>query len=103
MISMLKCNPRAFARCHYNKTCAPVEQATFVAGGDCDAFNQKVLNTPITNADRIRGMSDMEMANFLHLLSRSCADHNCGACPIGPDNCMVLLHWLKQPEKEAGE
>lgn len=98
---MPRCDPRAFARCPYNKTCVPIEEATFTEGSDCDQFNQKVLRTPITNADRIRGMSDMELANFLYTLSRACADRNCAACPIGEGNCTVMLYWLKQTEKEA--
>ena len=96
---MPKCDPRAFARCPYNKTCASVEEATFSEGSDCDQFNQKVLRTPITNADRIRGMSDMELATFLYTATRSCSSHECTNCPIGEANCPVLLHWLRQPEE----
>lgn len=100
---MPKCDPRAFARCPYNKTCAPVGTAEFTEGSDCDAYNRKVLQTPITEADKIRGMSDMELATFLYTLSRSCADHQCGECPIGPDNCIVMLPWLKRNAKEGDE
>lgn len=95
---MPKCDPRAFARCPYNKTCDPVGQATFQEGSDCDQFNRKVLSTPVTNADGIRGMSDRELAVFLYTATRACADRNCASCPIGPENCIVLLSWLKQPE-----
>ena len=98
---MIKCDPRAFARCPYNKTCAPVGMAEFQEGSDCDLYNQRVLQNPITNADRIRGMSDMEMATFLYTLSRSCADHVCEECPIGPDNCIVMLFWLRT-DSEGG-
>lgn len=98
---MLKCDPRAFARCPYNKTCSPIEDAVFLEGSDCDLFNQKVLNKPVTNADRIRCMSDMELATYLYTITRACADRNCGGCPIGPENCVVLLHYLRQPEKEV--
>lgn len=97
---MLQCNPRAFARCPYKATCAPVEKATFREDSDCDLWNQKVLRNPITNADRIRGMSDREMATFLYTLSRSCADHACLTCPIGMENCQVILRWLKRDAEE---
>lgn len=36
---MLKCDPRAFARCPYNKTCVSVEMAEFTEGSDCHRFN----------------------------------------------------------------
>ena len=45
---MPKCDPRAFARCPYKATCAPIEEATFMEGSDCDLYNQKVLRTPLT-------------------------------------------------------
>ena len=98
---MLKCDPRAFSRCPYNKTCSPVDDAVFLEGSDCDQFNQKVLRTPITNADNIRGMNDRELASFLYTITRACQDRDCGSCTIGPDNCVVLLHWLRQPAKEG--
>lgn len=93
---MLKCDPRAFARCPYNKTCIPMEEAIFIEGSDCDRFNQKVLRAPITNADRIRGMTDRELAVFLYTATRACADRTCHTCPIGQMNCIVLIQWLKQ-------
>lgn len=53
---------------------------------------------PITNADRIRAMSDEELAEVLGKLV------HCGGCPMR-DNCKVdnlpcnnvLLEWLQQP------
>ena len=65
---MPKCDPRAFARCPYNKTCVHVEKATFTEGSDCDLFNQKVLCTSITNADSISLYSDAGMCG-------SCLSH----------------------------
>lgn len=96
---MPRCDPRAFARCPYNKTCAPIEEATFTEGSDCDQFNQRVLRTPVTNADKIRGMSDRELATFLYTATRACADHACLTCPIGQTNCTTILWWLKRPEE----
>ena len=54
-----------------------------------------------TNADRIRAMSDEELAEVLGELV------HCGGCPMR-DNCKVadlpcnnvLLEWLKQPAEE---
>ena len=97
---MMKCDPRAFARCPYNATCGSPEQAEFAEGSDCYLFNKKVLENPVTNADKIRGMSDMELATFLHTATRACADHDCSSCPIGEQNCIVMLHWLKKSELE---
>lgn len=93
----MRCDPRAFARCPYNKTCVSPEQAEFTEGSDCDIFNQKISADMPTEADRIRRMSDVELSLFLHSVTRACADKNCGACPIGANNCIVLLHWLRQP------
>ena len=97
---MLKCDPRAFARCPYKRSCVSVEEATFTEDSDCDKFNQKVLQSKETNADKIRAMSDRELATFLYTLSRSCADHACLTCPIGAVNCQVLLAWLKRTRED---
>lgn len=97
---MPKCDPRVFARCPYKATCGSPEQAEFTEGSDCDLFNQRVLLNPGTNADKIRGMSDLELSTFLYTVTRACADHDCGVCPIGQQNCIVMLHWLKKSEME---
>ena len=95
---LIKCDPRAFARCPYKKTCVSLEHAEFAQGSDCDIFNKKILEKPTTNADAIRGMSDRELADFLHTITRACADRACDSCPIGPQNCIVMLYWVKKPE-----
>lgn len=97
---LLKCDPRAFARCPYKGSCVNLEEAEFTEGSDCDLFNKRILERPITNADKIRGMSDRELATFLYTATRACADHDCGNCPIGQQNCIVMLHWLRKPETE---
>lgn len=56
----------------------------------------------MTNADRIRNMSDEEMAKFLS----DCSD--CASCYLDePSNCgtdetcaKAFLKWLKQPEED---
>ena len=97
---MTHCDPRAFARCPYNKTCVSPEQTEFAEGSDCDLFNQKVLEKPMTEADNIRRMSDVELSLFLYEVTRCCADKNCAACPIGEQNCIVMLYWLRRPRKK---
>ena len=61
---------------------------------------------PMTNADRIRAMTDEELANFLSGMSACGVD--CPAC----DYCQVAatvsclmstLEWLQQPVKEDAE
>lgn len=97
-MSMLKCDPRAFARCPYNKTCVSVEMAEFPEGSDCHRFNNKVLDMPPTNGDRIRGMDDRELAVFLTTITRACADRACDRCPIGNPACIAMIHWVRQEE-----
>ena len=92
---MKKCDPRAFARCPYQKSCGRLEDAEFEPGGDCDRFNQRILAKPITVADDIRAKSDPQLFLFLYTLIESCKVRNCDACPIGADNCMSLKGWLK--------
>lgn len=56
-----------------------------------------------TNADRIRAMSDEELAKFISIQSDDClcagnpkCDYHCGS-----DSCLkVLLDWLQQPAEE---
>lgn len=95
---MMKCDPRAFARCPYSAQCGDSPNNTaFYEGSECDYFNQKVLNTLPTNADLIRAMSDEELAkivmcpNDVGLRDISCErddDCDCYAC---------ILDWLRQP------
>lgn len=51
---------------------------------------------PPTNADRIRGMTDQEMAKFLTDIKRACFNHSCEECPIGEQNCANMVKWLKK-------
>lgn len=67
---MMKCDPRAFARCPYRKGCSDSpEHTSFYEGTECDYFNQQVIHAPPTNADRIRAMSDEELAAYLAEIS----------------------------------
>lgn len=98
---MLKCDPRAFARCPYQKSCGRIEEAEFPEGSDCQKFNERILAKPITVADDIRAKSDPQLYLFLYTLIESCKAKACGACPIGADNCTSLKSWLKSERKEG--
>jgi hypothetical protein len=52
-----------------------------------------------TNADRIRAMSDEELARFLSENEWECETYNdCAKCPrMTDDGCVSLSKWLKQP------
>lgn len=64
-MSMLRCDPRAFARCPYNMTCVRIEEAVFAEESDCHQFNRKVLRQPVTNGDRIRTAGDRYLVELL--------------------------------------
>ena len=95
---MLKCDPRAFAQCPGHKYCGScATDATFMEGSECDKFNQSVLSKPMTNADRIRAMSDEELAK--HFSGMIC-DINEGV--EYHENPNRWLEWLKQPAEVDG-
>jgi hypothetical protein len=90
---VLQCDIRAFNRCPYNKTCVSVDQATFTEGSDCDLFNQKVLQTPITNGDRVRTMSDKKLKAWY------CKGRDCGGCRFASSAGCSFLKWIKEEVK----
>ena len=103
---MIKCSTEAFAicqeKCHHCKT---TEQAYFLEGSDCDKFNKEVAATPQTHADRIRAMSDRELAEFLSgkFAEVSCVEHTVSAIQfeaIKQNLYCIFMKWLKQPVKE---
>ena len=56
-----------------------------------------------TNADRIRAMSDEELAKFISIQSDDCLCSDNSKCDYhcGGDSCLkVLLDWLQQPAEE---
>ncbi|SBW02476.1 hypothetical protein KL86CLO1_11652 [uncultured Eubacteriales bacterium] len=114
---MIKCDPSAIARCPYKRSCG--DNPYFLDGSDCDKFNQKVLEPPPTNADRIRSMSDKELAEFI-ILSPEMEFEVCRYCKYGntvpddrgqclaprghciaQDRCDALKIYLRQPVKEG--
>ena len=106
---MMKCDPRAYAKCPTHKYCGGcAADAEFVECSECDKFNQSVLSKPMTNADRIRAMSDEE----LYLLAKKqigcgfdffpCGVVCDGKCESFDDEtCKAkIMDWLKQPAEE---
>ena len=60
----------------------------------CGAFKP-----PMTNADRIRSMSDEELADFLD----KCEGMGYSDSSVAKDkngNCVDMLDWLRQPVEE---
>ena len=58
---------------------------------------------PVTNADRIRAMTDEELAEFMcHSVSPSCVA-NCSACEAAEFCYMGHVGWLDWLKKEVEE
>lgn len=90
-MKIMKCDARAFARCPYKKQCSDSpEHTSFYEGTECEYFNQQVIHAPLTNADRIRAMSDHDLAVFLEHAMYDSSE---------PD-WMTVLSWLQQPAEE---
>ena len=85
------CSKKAFSRCPYKRFCGSAGEAEFAEGSECAEFNRAVENQPITRGDRIRSMSNRELAEFL--VSFRNADH----IPDGAINTMI---WLSEAGKE---
>ena len=69
-----KCSKEAYAQCQLRASCGPEKDAKFVAGSECDRFNQEIdgqkpvsayPQTKRTYADVIRGMPDELLARYL--------------------------------------
>ena len=106
---MVKCHPRAYAKCPTRHICGSIHEADFMEGSECDAFNQRILNQPMTMADKIRAMSDEDLTDIIYELNmegtfctnrKECyeklnndeiTDEMCKKC---------LLEWLRKPVEE---
>ena len=106
-MKMMKCDPRAFARCPYRKGCSDSpEHTSFYEGTECDYFNQQVIHAPPTNADRIRAMTDEELSEFISRIEIGDFGQQvygktfCDMCKgqYECDDCR--LWWLQQPAEE---
>ena len=54
---------------------------------------------PMTNADRIRQMTDEELADFFCRISQCCGNDACMLCPIFEgcaQNVMFVERWLRK-------
>ena len=100
---MLRCSKEAFAACPDRKGCGCPEEATFTEGSECHKFNLAIDSHVMTNADRIRAMSDEELEEFIRAISlcyEPWCDHHC--VMEGDYNCnSCLAKWLKQPVEEV--
>lgn len=108
---MQRCSEKAFAMCPYRKFCGTIENATFTDNSECAACNRSVEDKPMTNADRIRAMSDEELAGFLmscdagNFLDAICNEDDCPeydgetfGCSV---NCLTaVINWLHKPAKD---
>lgn len=75
---MVKCHPRAYAKCPTRHLCGYIHEAYFMEGSECDIFNQRILNQPMTEGDRIRSMSDEELAAFIQNVANLGTEYDCG-------------------------
>lgn len=76
----------------------------------CGYEEPPVPKKPQTNADRIRGMSDEELAEKINIIRSYCANDACGyPCPLRSfcywvdEEPMDILTWLKSPAEKDGE
>lgn len=76
-------------------------------GEDCPVPN---VTKPMTNADRIRAMTDEELAEWIRAVSPY--EEYCGCCPAegfcntsykGMECKDIVRLWLQQPVKEGAE
>lgn len=68
-------------------------------------YGQSVQKRIITNADRIRAMTDEELAKWISTLADCCGNDHCGEyCPLHTlcwsKSDESTLDWLKQEAKE---
>ena len=67
--------------------------------GTCTAFKKCKYQSSFTNADRIRAMSDEELAELIDRETDSCAPT--GDCERMSRDCKACwLEWLQQPAEE---
>lgn len=63
-----------------------------------DVPDNNVGDSPMTNGDKIRAMSDEELAEFLLKEKWSCGGQSCSYCGRYVNKkCVTVYEWLKQP------
>lgn len=101
----IKCDSKVKAKCVFKNKCCGDHEGVYLDGSECDKFAQKVLSEPQTNADRIRGMSDEELAVFLDEVQ----EEECKTLhEVQQDGTFKFeslrngwLAWLQQPAEEV--
>lgn len=90
-------------QCKYVKVCmAQADMLGQVFDVNYDGEHGCTDFTPFTNADRIRAMSDEELAEFLN----ECEGKGYLDSSIALDGygrCVDMLDWLKEPAKEVDD
>ena len=106
---MLRCSKEAFAKCPTRHLCGSPEEATFAENSECAKFNALVAEQPLSNGDRIRCMSDEQLAEYF----ATNTDEFCKNLPecgelldadmhIPEEMCKAcVLKWLKEPAEES--
>ena len=88
--------------CHNCKKDAAECDVWHNCGKDCKEWEAQIQ----TNADRIRAMSDEELAEFLESKVWDCGTHkHCSSCPTRNEKgeCLSVAKWLKQPAEVEHE
>ena len=113
---MQRCSVRAFAMCPYRHECGTIHEATFTDNSDCAEFNRKVDGMPMNKGDRIRTMTDEELAKWL--IKAHDGDICIPFCTEKPECCEALdtgvdipneacvacmMHWIQQPAEEESK
>lgn len=103
---MLNCSPKAFAMCPTRELCGNIQEATFTENSECARFNQSVIDKPITNADRIRAMSDAELVDLIFESPAIPCDMKMRAM-MEKNNCndcaSCIMEWLQQPVGDGAD
>ena len=74
-------------KCRFRSICKKRPKMEGATIAECDLFRNDIERTePITNADRIRSMTDEELAEYISLLT---------LCRY--DSYKTILEWLQQP------
>ena len=102
---MTKCDPITRAQCPHAAYCEPF--AVYTDESECAKFAEWVSNKPVTNADRIRAMSDKELASFmadryakesiLRVREEGCEPTATQISALHEALHRTWLNWLRQP------
>ena len=93
---MRRCSEKAYAMCPTRYLCGPIEESVFTDDSEYAVFNRSVEDKPMTNADRIRSMTDEELAK---ILGDKCICPPTSECANLCGDCVACwLEWLQQPD-----